>query len=575
MNQSNLNTSKDQGAIRCLVIQLGDEAQIYQTLMSLRAAKQSFSDLELTLVVSPASLDIVKRASWIDRTIELPESMILEPFSKQEGAKAEDLAIQRAAKWLSPLIHDGWDIVAEWTYNETGANLAALLPARFRLGSLTCPDGLVRCMDDWSIYRQAVLENRIPQNIHVVDLLTTQLLTLLQVEYDREGNQHGAALGTFFELSSVATPLRDESAHWTSVVMDLTQAEEAPSWPIERMAELALLLIQKYPSLRVVLIGKNAGARSKRFFERITEIGGEPTRVLDLVGRKSFEVEARAIESADAILTADPGYIHLASILGTRVLDMALSSNRFFDSGPYGNHHWVVRGRAGIPSVKSLELLLESALGFRTLDGADVPDLDLYRTRVRPMDEGGGVAYLPLVPRALTVLDWQRLVVGQLARSWYCGWTSPVGKEIRRETLSPELVQALRALKESTEALDQILVRAQNQTREITKLTLSLRSEKLMGVEVRARLQLLGAELAEMDSLTERLSGVHSELRIFTELRKVMFHNIEGERLAEISAHSTQAYELIQRGVKLYLEWIQYALELARPRSVEKRIDLI
>ncbi len=575
MNQSNLESSNDTGVIRCLVIQLGGEAQIYQTLMSLRAAKQAFSDLEISLIVDAQHAEIAKRASWISAVIDLPTGNLLEPFSAADSRQAEDLAIQRAAKWLSPLIHDGWDILAEWTYSDLGANLAALLPARFRLGYLTCEDGVIRCMDDWSVYRQAVLANQIPQNIHVVDLLTTQILTLLQVEFDREGSSESTPIGDFFDLHLDATPLRDEAAHWTSVIFDLTPSAESPGWPIERWVELALLLTQKYASLRVVLIGSGASERTTRFFERLRESGAEPSRILNLVGKNRFEIEARAIENADVVVTANLGYIQLASILGTRVIDLTLSSSSFFESGPYGNHHWVVRSRTGIPSVQSVELLLESALGFRSISAAEVPDLDLYRSRVRPMNEGGGVTYLPLIPRPLSVLDWQRLVVGQLARSWYCGWTSPVGVEIRRETLSPELVQALRALKESTEAFDRVLMRAQEQTREITRLTLSLRSEKLMGVEVRARLQLLGAELADIDSLMDRLALVHSELRVFTELRKVMLHNIEGETMAEISAHSTQAYELLQRGVKLYLEWIQYALELARPRSVEQRVDLV
>src|SRR5690606_40609355 len=49
------------------------------------------------------------------------------------------------------------------------------------------------------------------------------------------------------------------------------------------------------------------------------------------------------LADAQWLISTDTAAIHLASVLGTRVLNLSVGPVRFRETGPYGNGHYVIR----------------------------------------------------------------------------------------------------------------------------------------------------------------------------------------------------------------------------------------
>ena len=95
-----------------------------------------------------------------------------------------------------------------------------------------------------------------------------------------------------------------------------------------------------------------------------------------------------------------------------------------------------------------------------------------------------------------------------------------------------------------------------------------MKSEKVMKIEARAELQEYGQKLLELDELLHRLGKVHAPLRSFSQMSRVMMHNLRGEKIADIGLQTAEAYRQLGEGVILLRDWIKHTLELSRPRAV-------
>jgi hypothetical protein len=167
------------------------------------------------------------------------------------------------------------------------------------------------------------------------------------------------------------------------------------------------------------------------------------------------------------------------------------------------------------------------------------------------------------------------MVLGQVARAWFCGWTAPTGSEISREMLSPELIQSLRGTAESFAALMKILDQAIECSTRLERKSERLKSAHLIDVRLREELQVAGAELLELDALIERLAKVHRPVLALHRMREIFMHNIEGDSLVEISAEGRQVYERLKAGASVYQNWIDFTLGLARPRAVDVNLHSV
>ena len=590
---------------RCIVVQLARLGDTLQSLMALRAAKQLYPQLEITLVTRERFAAAAKRVTWIHEVVTLPTDQLLGPILSGEKTEAQGLG--DLAQWLAPLVRESWDYVVNWTFSESSSYLTSLLPGRVRLGYTRRKDLTLSCPDGWSHYVQAVVQGGLDQNIHLTDILTTQLLTALQIHIGdpTDAGNTPASSKSFFSLSVTLDPIvsavRDPSRKW--IGLQLGTGHAAKSWDAENWAELAVYILNRHPECGIVLMGSGAeDDRSSRIVQEYIDdlVPTVGSRLVNAVSKTQFDSWAALIGRCQWVIAGDTAAVHLASILGTRVLNISVGPVRPAETGPYGNGHYIVGSRGGCTSCHdSIEdslhhtcrhdvtseavyaawsyashewshrrkLLLEQhfeRLGFEK----DLEKIRILRSKIRTTNDGGGVVYEALLKRAMEIPEWTSQVMGHVARAWYCGWLPPMGQELERQRIHPKIIQSLRQLEEASIVLIKICDEGKRTAQRLQMQSLKLKSEKIMRLRDREEIQSLGKKLSELDQLINRMASAQRPLRAFAQMSKVLMHNIRGVHLSELGRESAESYAQLNHGIGILRDWIKYTLEMARPVAV-------
>jgi len=574
--------------IRIAVIQLARLGDSVQSLMALRAAQQLYPELDITFIAHKNFIAAAERCPWINRTVSLPASALLENRENR---------ISALATWIEPLVQSTFDIVVNWTYSETSSYLAGILPARVRLGYSRRRDGTLSVVDGWSHYIHSIVQTETLQSIHLTDILTTQLLTALQIHFDdpvEDGEGQTVTSKSFFEIQRspfVCDGWNHPGIRW--VALQLGASSRDKSWEPRSWAKLASMILRRHDDTRIILLG---GQREKKleqeFFEALRieqRTSGDPSalfekRIYSKVGKATFDHWAQILADTQWLISADTAAIHLASVLGTRVLNVSVGPVRFRETGPYGNGHYVVRSPSSTISLAaeavyatwtyaSTEWQHRRELPFsehlRNLESSEFAEkMEVYRSKIRPGDLGGGIHYEPLIEQPITLANWYGQVLGHLAREWYCGWVPPVGQELERTEVSPELVQNLRKLTEGIDVLDKLYGEVIRTADDLVKTTKVLKSENLMKVSDRERIYNLGKKLEELEALSSRVGNAQEPLKAIHRLSQILMHNLTGKRVSEVAEETIGVYRFLQVGLSGLRTWTRHTLGLARPVAV-------
>ena len=595
--EDKVEAKKDQ-PIRCLVIQFARLGDTLQSLMALRAAKQLYPNLEIHFVARESFSAAVKRVSWINSVVTFPSDEILGPVVRNE--KSDLQALGDVARWVAPLVKNPWDLIINWSFSEASSYLTGLLPARVKLGYSRRKDTTFCSVDGWSHYMQAIVQGEVHQNIHLTDILTTQLLTALQIHFGEPANEGDAPVTSksFFTLETNPNDLgwcwRDLSRKWIGVQLGATDATK--SWSSDNWANLIHRILKKNPGYSFVLLGGHEDQpKALELLSRLESLLGEnpPTakHVLSLVGETDFDLWASVIGSCQWLFACDTAAVHLASVLGTRVFNISVGHTHWSETGPYGNGHYVITSTGNAEgsgeispdavytawSYGSLEwshrrqlTLEEHAEQIR--QSGSLNSIKVLRSKIRGSQDGGGVYYEPLVSEGLLEKEWMGMVIGHIARAWYCGWTPPIGQELQREKFSPSLIQKLRELDDSATVLNQIYNEAALTALALNKKSAKLKSDKVMRVDDRNDLRDLGNKILELEVLVDRLGRAQPSLKAFLQMSKVLMHNLRGDGLADLGKETASCYRQLNEGVSILKEWLQYSLQLTKPVAVPAQL---
>ena len=158
--------------------------------------------------------------------------------------------------------------------------------------------------------------------------------------------------------------------------------------------------------------------------------------------------------------------------------------------------------------------------------------------------------------------------MGQIARAWFCGWVAPIGHELSRDAIGPELLQQLRQLDECSDVLFKICDEAAKASSELAQKSAKLRSDRLMRLEDKQILEEIGRKVLELDNLIERMGKTQDPFRVFSQMAKVMMHNLSSDNLIDIGRESAVCYSNLREGVKIFRDWVQHSLKMVRPVMV-------
>lgn len=585
-------------SMHCLVIQLGQAQEVLQSLMALRAVKELYPQIQITFVVKESTAAPVRRVHWIEQIVSFPENQIIDTILS--GQKSEAQGLCEVAKWLRPLVQNTWDLLVNWSYNESSSFLTGLLPARIKLGYSRQKDLSFANIDGWSQFLQALERASVSQNIHFTDILTTQILTVMQIHFgEPSGNSEVAVTSRGFFSSELDDLVglnhlahsqwiqRDSSRRW------LTLRLSNKGKGIEFWCSVISRIFQRHPECNLVLVGgEDVTEISRNFTHHLLASsirGSIEERILNLTGmtannQEQFDLLTAVLGGCHWLFCEPCEEAHIAAILGTRVLCVMSDSVDAYKQGPYGNGHYLVRG-------KTANILPESVYGAWAYGAsewshrrqtkiekhfsefgwsAELSNVQIHRSKIRNSDEGGGVFYELLNKSQMGIAEWSTRATEHLGRIWYCGWAPKVSDELSRDQINRDLIIYLRELKPLAEQVRSLCEKAESYAIELFRATEGLKSDRLMTLERRQCINQIASKMKEIDDSIIMFGNKGTVFLALSSILEVMMHNLLGSRLRELGQEAALAYRHLQEGAKQLVLYIDQTLQVARPVRVNE-----
>ena len=575
--------------IRCLIVQFARLEDNVQSLMALRAAQQLYPDLEISLVCHDTFAEAARKTSWIKHVHSFPLEATLEPLLAKRNTVEDQ--VPQLAQWLEPLIDQPYDLLVNWSFSEASSYLAALIPARVKLGYSRKRDGSLAILDGWSHYVYSVVQSECAQEIHLTDILTTQLLTALQVHFNdpAETGKQAVTSKSFFKLERrdwAPKTWSHPGKRWMAIQLGANPRGNGPRrWNASDYGKFAASVLRRHDEQHLIILGAECDRGEEKEFMRAlrAEYPGfrdDRSRMISLVGKADFDLWVQVLSDCQWLVTSQSAATHLASVVGTRVLTIEENSIKALESGPYGNGHYVARN-ATASSLYAIwsyghtewqhkrELKLETHFE-RLAQSAEFATVEVYRSRIRHGDEGGGAVFEPLHLHVESPQRWEGRVWSYLARNWFCGWTPEIGNEVSRASLHPSLLQNVRNIEDPIRVLEQLFRQGERTAGRLYDATRTLKSENLMTAQQRARVAELGMELREIETLVHRTAGLHTALACFTRLHGALLHNLQGVKIHELAGATREAYEFLTIGLKDVEAWVGHTVRLSKPVALPR-----
>jgi ADP-heptose:LPS heptosyltransferase len=174
------------------------------------------------------------------------------------------------------------------------------------------------------------------------------------------------------------------------VALQVATRHPKRTWPLEAFTRLAALLVNRLGA-RVWLVGTKAEAPlGEALSEGLTPSQRE--RVVNLQGRTDLVELAERLRLAHFLVSGDTGTLHLAAALGTKSVGVFLGPASCFETGPYGEGHYVFQAEPPCHPCTEAGAACPEPICQAMIPPEVVADL------VVSLGTGGGLPVLPSLP---------------------------------------------------------------------------------------------------------------------------------------------------------------------------------
>jgi ADP-heptose:LPS heptosyltransferase len=213
------------------------------------------------------------------------------------------------------------------------------------------------------------------------------------------------------------------------------------TWPLAAFTRLAALLVHRLGAVIWLLGARSEAPLGKALRDELTPAQRE--RVVNLQGRTDLRELGARLTAAHLLISGDTGTLHLGAALGTRALGLFLGPASCFETGPYGEGHYVLQAeppchpcleaahcpdpfcQAMIPPEAVADLAVSLVLGHEAPRPPLPAGTRLYRSHFDPL----GVSYAPLGAGLrfidLMGLAYRRAGAGLLGLTWPAAQPAP------------------------------------------------------------------------------------------------------------------------------------------------------
>lgn len=239
---------------------------------------------------------------------------------------------QELAAWANPLREQQYDRIINLTFNRPSALLSGFVGAPDIRGVRSAWDGGTVVDNPWMAYFCDFHQFRRWNRFNLVDVYALG----------------GSRPGTFHPLHVVipgmdrgwAQSVLGGASQWIAV--QAGASDNMKAWR-PHLFGLALASLSKRWHGGIVFIGTVGEQGTIAEVIRIYQEAGGRNPVKSVTGQTTLGQLAALLAESRILLTNDTGPMHLAVAAGTSVLDLSVGHVDFYETGPYGEGHWVVQ----------------------------------------------------------------------------------------------------------------------------------------------------------------------------------------------------------------------------------------
>ncbi len=299
-----------------LVIQLARFGDVFQAWPTLNALRRSQPGEELHLLVRER---FAEAAAYLEsmgvRVHILPTRKILAPFFSPAGGEVlrdEAAALNGIFDFLQPLHAVGFSRIINLSFSPFSSFLTDELAGASGAvvsGYTRHNDGFLRIPDDSSAYFFAQAGIGKWNRYHVCDIFAS----VAGVELTPEDYSHPARVG----------------AKGNTVLVHIGASQVSKSYPPEMWADVLRGLVHAVEGAIVIVGAANERAMSEGICSKVRS-----GRILNRVGQSSLSELCRWVNEAALLIGADSAPAQIATLMGTRVLNLSCAAVNFWETGP-------------------------------------------------------------------------------------------------------------------------------------------------------------------------------------------------------------------------------------------------
>ncbi len=319
-----------------LIINLTRMGDLLQTTPLMAGLKEKHHGSKITLLINSAFTEICKGIPYIDDLIVFDMKDYRNRLVGNKYSLVENYNLLEGL--ISRINSKEYDL----TINVTHSPISALLTSFVRTGEVRGftidPEGHRIIKHPWMRYFFNVIPNRIYNPFHLVDMY----LKIGAVKPGIKGLIYNVPAEEEVKASSVL--IKEGVCEGDMLIgFHLGASKSDKTWPVSSYAELADMIAGAFGA-KILLFGSPGEVDLADQFKRNANV-----KHVNFVGKTNLVGLAALLRKCRLFISNDTGPLHIATSVGTKVIDISTANVHFMETGPYGEGHYVVQ--ADLPCV--------------------------------------------------------------------------------------------------------------------------------------------------------------------------------------------------------------------------------
>jgi len=400
-----------------LIINLTRMGDLLQTTPLMAGLKERHPGARITLLVNSAFTEICRGIPFIDELIDFDMKDYRKRLLERKYSLVENFHLIEGL--INRINSRSYDLTINVTHSTISAVLTSLVETKEIRGFSIDSEGHRVIKHPWTRYFFNVVPNRNYNPFHLVDMY----LKIGGVKPKCKGLIYHEA-GEDEEKASLLLEREGIREGDVLVGFHLGASKSDKTWPVASYAELAGMIAGAYGA-RILLFGSPGEADLASQFEKDSHV-----RPVNFVGKTNIGELAALLRKCRLFISNDTGPLHIATSVGTKVIDISTANVHFMETGPYGEGHYVIQ--ADLPcvpcgfDVHCTDMICKSFIRpadvfevvRAALEGNDLMDnlhpwnnVQVYKSHFK---NDGYLGFVPLIRRPLNRETFYRILYRQL-----------------------------------------------------------------------------------------------------------------------------------------------------------------